>query len=176
MLQRSQDQRRPAAAIGGAVLLALSAVAAAEDAAPVSETHYAAARELLATMNVAETLRATSEMAADTMIRQNPVLAPYRDVILEWQSSFLNWETLEASYVNLYAEAFTEQELREMTRFYRTPVGRKSLTKLPELMNKAAAIGESYARDNLPALQMMIEERAEELQRLQQAGPAPAPP
>lgn len=43
--------------------------------------------------------------------------------------------------IKLYAENFTEEELTGLTAFYESPLGRKSLTALPQLMKKGAQMG-----------------------------------
>jgi hypothetical protein len=48
-------------------------------------------------------------------------------------------EIIEAVYPPIYDEYFSEEELREMLVFYRTPVGRKSIEVMPSLMQEAGA-------------------------------------
>jgi len=48
-------------------------------------------------------------------------------------------EIIEAVYPPIYDEYFSEEELREMLAFYRTPVGRKSIEVMPSLMQEAGA-------------------------------------
>lgn len=46
-------------------------------------------------------------------------------------------ELMEEIYYPLYDKHFTEDELRELVAFYKTPVGQKSLNVLPSLMSDA---------------------------------------
>ncbi len=48
-------------------------------------------------------------------------------------------EIIEAVYLPLYDKYFSEEELREMLAFYRTPLGRKSIEVMPALMQEAGA-------------------------------------
>lgn len=50
-------------------------------------------------------------------------------------------------------EEFSEEELREITRFYQTPVGQKVLEKMGVLMQKGAKIGMELAELHQERLQ-----------------------
>jgi hypothetical protein len=41
-------------------------------------------------------------------------------------------------YYPLYDEVFSEDDLSKMLEFYRTPVGRKTIESMPEIMQRAA--------------------------------------
>jgi len=50
----------------------------------------------------------------------------------------LNFSTIiETVYPPLYDKYFSEEELRQMVGFYRTPVGRRSIEVMPSLMQEA---------------------------------------
>ena len=46
---------------------------------------------------------------------------------------------IETVYPPLYDKTFSEEELRQLVTFYRTPVGRRSIEVMPSLMQEAAA-------------------------------------
>ena len=45
----------------------------------------------------------------------------------------MSWERVEPEYVRLYASLYTEDELRQLTAFYESPVGQKSIHIQPEV-------------------------------------------
>jgi hypothetical protein len=50
----------------------------------------------------------------------------------------LNFSTIiDSVYLPLYDKYFSEEELRQMVAFYRTPVGRKTIAVMPSLMQEA---------------------------------------
>jgi len=51
----------------------------------------------------------------------------------------------------LYAERFSAKELKELLAFYKTPLGRKLASKLPELMGEAGKKVSSVIPERLPA-------------------------
>ena len=69
---------------------------------------------------------------------------------------------LESEMVRLYMEAFSEKELREITAFYKTPVGRKAIATMPELMRQGAEIGMKRTQEHAEELQEMLAKAREE--------------
>jgi uncharacterized protein len=94
-------------------------------------------------------------------IRSNPRLAPYEDVVREWFSKVKETNHLEDQMVKLYAEIYSEEELRELIAFYRSPIGRKTLAKMPEIMRRGGELGAQWAKENGSLLDAMIAKRKE---------------
>ncbi len=71
-------------------------------------------------------------------------------------------QIIEAVYLPLYDKYFSEEELREMLAFYRTPLGRKSIEVMPSLMQEAGAAVEVAVRPLAVGLiqEIVAEERA----------------
>ena len=67
----------------------------------------------------------------------------------------------------MYTQAYTEAELKELTAFYLTKTGQKSLAVTPELMAKGSMIGQQRVQQNLPELRRMIEAEAARIKVLQ---------
>jgi hypothetical protein len=97
------------------------------------------------------------------MIKANPVLLPYRDVIIEWVHKTMTWEALEPKVVAIYSETFTDEEMRQAAAFYSSPTGQKFLDKIPELTKKTGAIASELAQTHQAELKAMIAARAQEL-------------
>ena len=60
-------------------------------------------------------------------------------------------------YIALYASAFTEEELRELTAFYRTPLGLKALTTLPVLTGQSNDIAQQAVSGKQPQLMQRLQ-------------------
>ena len=134
--------------------------------APVVDIHVQAATELLLAMNVDKQMALGSQAMADLLIQQNPMLGPYKDVLLKWAASFMTWDTFGARLIALYEDSFTESELRDISAFYKTPTGQKALTVLPELGRRMMEIGGAEAKKHSQELEAMIRDRAAEIQKL----------
>jgi hypothetical protein len=52
----------------------------------------------------------------------------------------MSWERMKPEYVRLYASLYTEDELRQLTAFYESPVGQKSIRIQPEVMARMFGI------------------------------------
>lgn len=148
-------------------LAAQAAPVAAPASAPAAVTPGArrAAEELLGLMNTAAVLRSGSEASFDAQIKAQPLMAPFRATMQAWADKYLTWEALGPQLVQVYAEEFTEGDLRQMIAFYRTPVGQKLASRLPTLTQRGAQIGAEGAQAHVPELQQMIQARAAELQK-----------
>ena len=145
-------------AVIGLPLLVL--VGAAPKPAPVSP-HEQAAREVLRLVDGKDLAMGGAE-AMLAMILQDPDKSPYRDVVRSWFEKVFSEAEIESDLVKIYMERFSEKELREMAAFYKTPAGRKSIAAMPDLMQQAAEIGVTRAREHGYELDDMIETAKEE--------------
>ncbi|MGE0354654.1 MAG: DUF2059 domain-containing protein [Gemmatimonadales bacterium] len=118
-----------------------------------------AATELLQVMRVDRTIRLAVATTFDAEIAKDPSLAVYREVMLEFTGRYLSWDALGSNLVSLYAETFTEDELRALTAFYRTPVGQKLIEVQPELMRKGSEMGQNAVMSHMGELQEMLKHK-----------------
>jgi len=146
-----------------AAILIFLLASAGHAAEPYSASHRQAAADLLLETGAKENAVAGASAMVDAMIQGNPMLAPYRDVLVSWSEKVMTWENMKPRMVDLYASTFSEQELRDLAAFYKTPLGAKSLRVLPELVQKGAQIGADLAMEHQGELQAMLEARAAEL-------------
>lgn len=141
-------------AIFWTLLLALAGMALGQAAAPVS-SHEQAARELYRLLG-GDKLAETGAEAMMGVVRENPDLAPYEDVFRAWYKKVFAAGDLEGEVVKIYMGAFSEDELRQLAVFYRTPLGQKALSKMPEITKQAAAVGLQMAKDHSNELEEML--------------------
>ncbi|MDD5483660.1 MAG: DUF2059 domain-containing protein [Kiritimatiellae bacterium] len=80
----------------------------------------------------------------------------------------LSWDNIKEDYIALYADSFTEEELRGMIAFYKTPVGQAMAQKTPELTKKSMELSQKRMVRIMPKIQAMMQE-------LKHAPQAPAP-
>jgi len=125
-------------------------------AGQITDSHRQAAEELLVAMGMERTLEDSINSTLSMQLQQMPQLAQYEDVMRAFLYKYMSWEYLKEHIVQLYAEEFTEAELREITAFYRTETGKKLIELTPVLMNKGMAIGQQAVEEHLPELQQMV--------------------
>src|SRR5215813_9748034 len=109
----------------GLAVLCLFAPLAVYAATP-SPSHAQAAEELFRTIKMGEFMDRNIDTVVKAQIAQNPKLAKVEDAYRQFLNKYMRWEVLKPQVVKLYTDAFTEAELRELTAFYKTPIGQKS--------------------------------------------------
>jgi hypothetical protein len=83
--------------------------------------------------------------------------------MMHWFSEFFSWEQMQGMYVDIYTEVFTEDEIKEMTLFYESPLGQKMLAKMPELMQLSMEKSQAAVLKKLPELQERLHKAMIEL-------------
>ena len=122
---------------------------------------------LLTTLELDKAFEQTTIKMLDVQLKQNPKLAPFKQVMLRFFNKYMSYDSLKPEMVEIYSEAFTASELKEIVAFYKTPTGKKSIKKMPELMAKGGQIGAQRVQDNIQELQEMIRIESERLQKRQ---------
>ncbi len=102
-----------------------------------------------------------TEMGAPEDLR--PLLKKYTDKIVDIMEQYLSWQTLKDDMINLYAQTFTEDELKGMLAFYKSPVGQSVIDKMPALTQQGMSIAQKHMPEIQPKLMKVIEEFAKEL-------------
>jgi hypothetical protein len=131
------------------LLLALNPVLAWS--AEAESSHRKAARELIQVERAWRDPMAVAEPVFEGLLLKDPEMEPHREAILEWLKKNLTWEALSPALVDAYVQTFTEAELRQLTDFYKSPLGQKALRQGAAL-NKAEAMA---------ALDLLIEHHEE---------------
>jgi hypothetical protein len=127
------------------------AVSLADDA-----SHRQAAETLLTVIKTEQDIQASADRLAENLLRQNPQLAQHNTTVKTFITKYMNWSTLKEDVINLYVQAFTEDELKQLTSFYRSPIGQKAADKMPELANAGTQLGLTRLRANREELDQMI--------------------
>ena len=145
--------------------LALLVVSAAAQAQEPSASHLAAAESLL----VAAQTEAVMDQAVDSMLENqievNPELEAFEDIMRAFVRRHMGWDAVREELVRVYAQAFTEAELREITAFYQTETGRKAVLLTPRLMAEGMEIGQRAFLAHRHELEARIQERMRKLDR-----------
>jgi hypothetical protein len=115
-------------------------------------SHRAAVRELMEVAHIREMLDQSSEAMLQSQLQQMPQLAPVAYVIRDFYHEQMSWSVLEPEFTQLYLEVFTEQEVRDITAFYRTPAGQQMLSKMPQLMARSSELANARVQAAMPKL------------------------
>ncbi len=82
---------------------------------------------------------------------------------MRWVSEVMSWEQMRDMYVDIYAQVFTEDEINEILQFYRTPLGQKMISKMPEVVQKSMQKSQSYVQKIMPELVEKLKKALEDL-------------
>ena len=74
-------------------------------------------------------------------------------------NKYMGWEIIRPEMATIYAREFTEPELREIIKFYQTPVGQKMAARLPQLMQAGMEVSQRRVQEHLPELQKIIQDK-----------------
>lgn len=149
--------------------LALFALAAPTQAQAPTADARAAARELIESTNMGDLLEqmmgAMLPQLVNIFTQQNPgARASVERAMQEIVIPAIREERagLLAVFEELYLRHFTAAELRDMTAFYRTPTGLKTLKVMPQLQSESMAMGAEWGRQSVARA---LERNREELRR-----------
>jgi len=113
-------------------------------AATAESSHEAAARELFEVSDAAKMIDTiydsmqpqfaamSEQMGIDESLR--PVFDRHMVRVMDVLREEFNWEKMEPHMISAYMQVYSEEELLELVEFYKSPIGQKFLSKMPELM------------------------------------------
>ena len=112
---------------------------------------------------------AEMEESFGSLLRQLPsdteVPGLLEDITRTGLGSGLEFEEikLEPEMVKLYTNGFSEAELKELLAFYQTPVGRKVLEQMPQLMAHSAQLTQARLQQAVPEVDRLLGAMTSEL-------------
>jgi hypothetical protein len=133
------------------LVLALTAFGTAAHAQQPSAAAIATARELITVKGAAALyeplVRGVIEQARGTFLQTNPMLGkPLSEVAAKLRAEY-SARTVElvVDMAKLYATRFTEQELKDVLAFYKSPLGRKMLSEEPAILDQSMKNAQTWA-------------------------------
>jgi hypothetical protein len=96
---------------------------------------------------------------------QSPLIEKYLNKIFAVMQAEMSWDKMKEDFIQLYLSFYTEPEIQDLIAFYQTPTGRKTIEKMPLLMQQSMAIGQKYSLNMMPKIEKLIEEMAAEIRK-----------
>jgi len=144
--------RRAGAALLVACTLAAPAFAQAPAAKPPTPEHIALARAVLDFTGARKSFdNVVPKLLTDAravILRTRPTLQSDLDVsVVEVGKRFANAdEDLVNKIAIVYAQKFTEEELKQIAAFYQSPVGKKMTAELPNVLGESYRLAQEWSR------------------------------
>lgn len=126
--------------------------------------HTRAAQELVEVMHVERSVKDALDIMIKAQLQANPDLSQFEDLLRAFFAKYMGWDALRDDYAQLYADTFSEPEIKQLVTFYRTPVGQKLIGSLPEIMRKSAELGQAKVGEHLEELKSQVTKRVQETQ------------
>ena len=137
------------------------------------QTHVDAAKELLALMHSEQEIEQTYARIMPYMQKMVGSKVEDEDTRLILDRHFvrtmdvlkeeLNWAKMEPFMIDAYVSVYTEEELRELSKFYASPIGQKFVTRMPELTEASMRMAMQMLEDFMPRLEELQKELRDEL-------------
>lgn len=118
------------------------------------------AEKLLETLGMQQIFENSITQNLDFQIQQSPELLPYLGVMKKFLAKHMSYDSLKNDIVDLYSTTFSVQELKDISAFYSTKTGKKTLEKLPELARISSQLGNNRVQENINELHQMLEQAA----------------
>ncbi len=148
-----------------AVLLAL---AACSTGFATTASHRQAAVQVLDVVNTPQALRSAIQSAVGPLLMRmrdegapDAALYEIRAAMYDWAEKEIVWDDIKDQIVDVYVREFSEDELKALLAFYRTPAGTKALTRFPVIFAEGSRIGQAYAESKQALLTARLEQIAD---------------
>lgn len=87
------------------------------------------------------------------------------------------WDSIKPEFVRIYSHTFTESELKQLTAFYNSPIGRKYVEKKQEIDSDVMAVMQKKVQELAPQIASLIKDTVQFIKDTQNSqGGAPASP
>ena len=127
------------------LLLAAGVVSAVE----ISESHRAAALEFLKAKGTPQILERNCRTMLERQLAMSPEYVKHRSELEKFYFDTFGFAALNDDLVAMYVREYSETELRELAKFYRSELGRKSVAVEERLVPAFAELLERKVREKL---------------------------
>lgn len=142
--------------------------------AAADDTSHALAIEQLLEVTRAEGMLDTMHSQVDDTFRSaigkmdipekdKPIAEKYLSRMADTLREEMSWPKMKDSFVAIYKGVYSEDEIVEITEFYRSPTGQKFLSKMPQVMQASMKFSQQQMQAFIPKLQQLQQELAAEI-------------
>lgn len=130
--------------------------------ASAAETKSETVNELLKVTHFDQLINESINASIDNLKKMLPGLANHEEELRAFYVQTMNPDLLRQDAIQIYSEVFTEQELKDLIAFYKTPTGQKALQKLPEIMQRSMQLAQERLMKNQGELFKLLEKVAKD--------------
>jgi len=118
------------------------------------------AEELMKVMRMEDTIIQGGEagfpLVAQSLSAENlseAEMQEVKDAFMAYMGKLAVDSELRAKTIEIYNKNFTQQELKDLTAFYRTPLGKKALETLPAITGEVTLLSQKIAQRHIGVFQ-----------------------
>lgn len=94
---------------------------------------------------------------------KRPLLESYQARANAALDRAIGWDKLQPGVLKLYTDAFSESEISQLTDFYRSPLGRKVMARMPALTMQSAQLAQRELGRAVPEVNQLLDDMQKEL-------------
>lgn len=94
---------------------------------------------------------------------ERPIFDKYNQRMIAIMKENMSWKHMEPMVLDIYNRNFSEQEITDMLKFYKTETGKAILVKMPIVIQESMQLSQSLVQPLFPKLQEIGEQLGEEL-------------
>jgi len=128
-----------------------------------AEPSDSAAEKLAKVLELDKEISRVQHEVFEPQIARDPSYAQYKLVIDSYFARFMSYEANKGEIAKIFSKEFTEDEMREIVKFYSSPVGQKATRLLFPMVGKITNLIYSKGREHLPELKNMLKNELSEV-------------
>ena len=117
---------------------------------------------LLEAEGTPQMMEQTLKTSLEAQLKAAPELLAYRQAFEMYLRNTISLEAQKEELARIYLEVYAPDEIRELIRFYQTPIGRKKAAAGSRIATAAAQVTQKKMQEYLPVFQQQLEQMQKE--------------
>ena len=97
------------------------------------------------------------DQVAGLMSKSDPNFASYEEIFRQWSEKYPIWDEIKSEMSLIYKRHFTDDEIVEMVKYFKSPVGKKSMKLMPIIFKEGSQAGVRVSKRYRAELKKMLE-------------------
>ncbi|MDT0593548.1 DUF2059 domain-containing protein [Glaciecola petra] len=107
-----------------------------------------------------DNMREQMGVQADEM----PIYEKYNEKMINLMRAEMGWVQMKGDLKAIYSQNFTAEEIAELLKFYKSPVGQSFIEKMPVITQESMMLGQQMATNAMSKIQAIAQQLQNELQ------------
>ena len=123
-----------------------------------TDEEYEVCYQLFKIIEMDKTMKETANKMVGMQLSALPkeTLKKIHPVLVQYLEKYLNYESVKQKMADVYLKYFSVNDIKELIKFYQTPVGQKFVKNQSQIMVESAEIGAKQVTAHQAELQQML--------------------